>query len=116
MGARERCRLTPAELVALAAGRTTDLARELALEPFKGKWLMVAGHVKNVSQSFGGAVSVNVVMADELDVCLWMKEERYSKEDLADVKKGEVFAAEGRFDSVSDSGLIFVRDCERLAG
>ena len=112
-GVREPCPLTPAELVTLAAGRTTELAREVALEPFKGKWLRLTGRVTDVSQNFGGGVSVGIVLADDSEVCLWMKEELYAKEDLADVKKDDMFTAEGKVDSVAESGRVYLRDCER---
>ena len=114
MGVKEPCPLTPTELVALAAGRTTNLAREVTLESFKGKWLRLTGRVTDVSQGFSGSVSVNIVLADDSDVCSWMKEELYAKEDLAGVKKDDTFTAEGRFDSVAQSGLVHLRDCERV--
>ena len=106
--------MTPAELIALAENRSTELARKLALGPFEGKWLRLTGRVRDVSQMFGGGVSVEILLADESTVYLRMKEDLYTEEDLAGVKKGDTFAAEGRFESVSH-GLFYLGDCVRVA-
>ena len=60
-------------------------------------------------------ISVSIRLPNDLKVFFSMKEDLYSAEDFADLKRDDLFEAEGRFDSATDSGLIFLQECERVS-
>ena len=108
------CSLTPKEIAALTASRSTDLARERVLAPYQNTWLRVQGPVEDVSLSFGGGVDVKISLPDDLNVHLSMREDLYTAEDFTDVKKGDLFTGDGKVDSATDNGLLFLEECERV--
>ena len=60
-------------------------------------------------------ISVSIRLPDDMNVFFSMKEDLYSAEDFADLRRDDLFEAEGRFYSATENGLIFLRECERVS-
>ena len=113
-GSKTWCPLTPKELVALTADRTTELSRDMVFEPYRDTWLKTQGPVLDVRRWHDGKIDICIGLPDDLEISLAMKEALYTAEDFMHLKKGDSFTAEGKFDSASDHGLIYLRECEHV--
>ena len=109
------CPLTLKELVTLTASRDTELEKGMLFAPLQNTWIRVQGTVEDIVPSFGGeSVDIEISLPDDVNVDLWMNEELYTAKDFVGLKKGDSFTAEGKFDSASEYGRIYLEKCERV--